>query len=128
MVHKLNQKIFNLKVGVQSLNKHDCVWYTWKKGDIIPGNHVETLKAQGANLVEVGEEVKVKKEKKEKVKEEKKEDGPKPELVDVAEKLSEQQLYKLNKSEQVELLNKLGADKIPRWEKGRVELLLQLQG
>ena len=42
-------------------------------------------------------------------------------------KYTEKELYDMNKDEQVEILKKLKADKIPRLEKGRVELILELQ-
>ncbi|MCK5601608.1 hypothetical protein KAR91_07065, partial [Candidatus Pacearchaeota archaeon] len=41
-------------------------------------------------------------------------------------KLSEEELFAMNKEEQTALLKKLGADSIPRYEKDRVKLLLEL--
>ena len=38
------------------------------------------------------------------------------------------ELYALTKSEQIDLLLTLGAGKIPRYEKGRVAKILELQG
>ena len=40
---------------------------------------------------------------------------------------SNEQLYDMNKKEQIALLNSLGVEKIPRYEKGRVEAILELQ-
>jgi len=54
-------------------------------------------------------------------------EGSKPEVVKKVKKLTKEELFDLKKDEQVKLLNKLGAEKIPRYEKQRVELLLKLQ-
>lgn len=48
------------------------------------------------------------------------------EIYDMMVKKTEKYFYDLNKAEQVEQLKKLGIKKIPRFEKGRVELLLEL--
>jgi len=42
-------------------------------------------------------------------------------------KFSNKQLLAMTKSEQVALLEKLGAEEIPRYEKDRVTLILKLQ-
>ena len=41
---------------------------------------------------------------------------------------TEEELFKLNKKEQTELLKKLGAGRIPRTEKERVKMILKLKG
>lgn len=46
---------------------------------------------------------------------------------DVA-KLSEAQIWDMNKSEQSALIKKLGGDKVPAKEQERVELIMKLQG
>jgi len=40
---------------------------------------------------------------------------------------SSEQLFDMTKQEQIVLLNSLGVEKIPRYEKGRVEAILELQ-
>ena len=40
---------------------------------------------------------------------------------------SEKELYKLNKKEQSDLIIELGGKKIPRYEKDRVKMILELQ-
>lgn len=42
-------------------------------------------------------------------------------------KKTEEELFELNRAQQTRMLNKLGAEKIPRLEKDRVKLLLKLQ-
>ena len=44
------------------------------------------------------------------------------------EKYTERELYGFNKDMQIEILKKLGSEKIPRFESGRVKLILRLQG
>ena len=61
-------------------------------------------------------------EKLEKVKE-KLEAKPKPEVM----KFTSKALFKMNKSEQVELLKALGVEKAPRFERSRVKKILELQ-
>jgi len=41
--------------------------------------------------------------------------------------MSESEAFDLTKDEQVAILEKLGAEKIPRYEKDRVALILKLQ-
>lgn len=57
------------------------------------------------------------------VKEIKPEEKPKVE----SKKFTEKGLFKLNKSEQVEILKALGVDKAPRFERSRVKKILELQ-
>jgi len=61
-------------------------------------------------------------EKVEPVKEEKVESKPAK-----VKKLNKKEIKDLTKDEQVEMLNKLGVDEIPRYEKDRVELIFKLQ-
>ena len=52
----------------------------------------------------------------------------KPSAKKVVKKtLSYEKLHSMNKSEQVDLLEKLGAKTIPRYEKDRIDLILKLQ-
>jgi len=44
-----------------------------------------------------------------------------------SKKYTEKELYDMNKAKQVEILNKLKVEKIPRLEKGRVEAILEAQ-
>jgi len=50
--------------------------------------------------------------------------------AEVSRKYTEAELFKLNREEQVRLIKKLsgGTAKIPRYEKDRVKLILELQG
>lgn len=77
---------------------------------------VESANIGGAKLEEVNK-VKV-----EPSKDEIKEDKSKNKKV-----YSENEIYAMSKSEQVKLLKKLNADKIPSIEKERVKLILKLQ-
>lgn len=67
------------------------------------------------------------------VKDESKTVKPNHGTVQTAEKkpekkvMSEQEIYKLKKDEQVSLLKKLGATEIPHYEKDRVDLIFKLQ-
>lgn len=54
--------------------------------------------------------------------------SPKPKPKPSSKKYSETELFDMNKKEQVELLESLGAEKIPRLESSRVKLILKLQG
>ena len=46
---------------------------------------------------------------------------------ETAVEYTSEQLYAMDKTEQLELIKKLGSDLSPRLEKGRVELILKLQ-
>jgi len=51
-----------------------------------------------------------------------------PKAIETKKKgYSEKELYALNKDEQIAILKKLGSKLIPRFEKGRVKLILELQ-
>jgi hypothetical protein len=50
---------------------------------------------------------------------------PEPEPEKKAE-YTEELLFKMNKKQQVEILEKLGAEEVPRYEKARVALILKL--
>lgn len=47
--------------------------------------------------------------------------------TNATKKLSEEEVYAMNKKEQMDLLKKLGAEKVPRFEKDRVSLILELE-
>ncbi len=65
---KLKNKVFNLKVkDKKALDPNDCKWYTFKQGQIVPGELIEIAKLQGAELEEEVIEVVELVEKKEKV-------------------------------------------------------------
>ena len=49
------------------------------------------------------------------------------EVKEQKKKFTEEELFNLNKSEQVELLKKLGVENIPKKEKERVDLIVELQ-
>lgn len=49
------------------------------------------------------------------------------ETVEEKEVLSEEELFKLNKKQQSEILKKLGVKEIPRLEKERVAMIIELQ-
>jgi len=49
------------------------------------------------------------------------------EIVEEPEKFNEKDLKALNKEEQVIILNKLGIEKIPRFEKGRIKAIMEAQ-
>lgn len=51
-----------------------------------------------------------------------------PKVSEKEFKFSEEQLFLMSKTEQIGILNKLGSSDIPRLEKERVKLILQLQG
>ncbi len=63
----------------------------------------------------------------EKEEEPKKEVKKKVKLVKEKAKYTKKELFKLNKKEQIKILEDLGAKKIPRLEKGRVDLILKIQ-
>ncbi len=52
---------------------------------------------------------------------------PEKKVQEVPEKPTEKELFDLNKSEQIKILNKLGIKEIPKLEKQRVAKILELQ-
>lgn len=80
------------------INHQDCIWYTFQNGELIKDEFISLVKKEGGEVVE--------------------------EVIE--SKYTEEELYKLNKKEQVEILKKLAVDKIPKFEKERVKLLIKL--
>jgi len=54
--------------------------------------------------------------------------SPKPKEKPKSKKYTENQLYDLVKAEQLKIIKKLGGTKEPKYEKGRVNYILELQG
>ena len=58
-------------------------------------------------------------------------DGPVIEIkeakIEVKKKFTMEELFNMTKGEQVELLKKLGVEKIPKTEKDRVDLIVEIQ-
>jgi HD superfamily phosphohydrolase len=48
-------------------------------------------------------------------------------LIVKKKKLSEQEIWDLNKNEQEEIINSFGEENIPRYEEGRVKKIIELQ-
>lgn len=119
---KVDNKVIHLKEG----KGQKCEWLTLYRGDEVPPRWGESFSSQGGKVLK--EEVKeVKPVIVEEVVEEKVE-----EVVEevVEEKIihTKDELFSMYKSAQVSLLEELGSEEIPRYEKDRVELILKLQG
>lgn len=50
---KLKSDVVHVKEKLGGLNRHDCVWHTFKKGSVIPERFVKQVLAQGRELEEV---------------------------------------------------------------------------
>jgi len=87
-------------------------------GDEIPEQHEDFILADGGELEELEE---VKEEKVEKAPKEKDEKEEEPKKDRYAELKAE------SKEEQVEMLKSLGQDKVPKYEKDRIELIIKLE-
>ena len=111
-----DNKIIHIREQVKhhDLNNHNYVWHTFKKGDIVPEELRILFLNQGGKAI-LQKQLKLKE--KEEVKEEPKE---------VKHEWTEETLFALNRDEQISMLLKMGVDKIPRYEKSRVKLILKL--
>jgi hypothetical protein len=103
---------FGIKIDGQEVGKDNIHDFEISKHGEISKAGKEYLKEHKSEISKIKKEVKSKPEVKSKVKE--------------PVGLTLEQLYNLNKSEQVEILKELGVVKVPRLEKGRVEKILKL--
>ena len=87
-------------------------------GQLMPGLK---KKPEVERVVEEPKEEEKEEESEEKLEEEE------PEKVEESPSYIKKELFEMVKSEQVAILEKLGAENIPRYEKGRVNLILNLQ-
>lgn len=126
---KLKSNIIHVRKPVSHVDNsiHNYVWYTFKKGEIVPESLVPLIEKAGGQLEDIGEEEEeTQLEYPEVVQDEDIVVEDAEEVEEDKPEWNEKSLFALRRDEQVKMLYSLNAKKIPRFEKDRVKLILAL--